>query len=107
MGQSDEVTSYGDNEEKEEKPKTEPAAPARTPRYIKPPEYGRTKVDVVIEAVGIAAEQMESAPEFSTVTLTLTRENLLILNDMLYEMDRHLPDFFEDDRPKEEEDGES
>ena len=69
--------------------------------YISAPPYGRKKADELIERVIDAAQDVVNdrgnGKEVTVVTLTLSADDLITLANMLYEMDRHLPDFFEED----------
>lgn len=73
------------------------STPALPPvaRYVKAPEYNRAKVDEILGVIRTLAEFTEDHPGIVNVKINLSSDDLLILNDMLYEMDRHLPDFFE------------
>jgi hypothetical protein len=53
------------------------------------PRYGRKKAEQLINTVQQMAEHKQA--------LQLTPEDTVILADMLFEMDKHLPDFFEED----------
>lgn len=52
--------------------------------------YGRQTADRIIKQVRKASEKDKA--------LLLQGRDLEILSDMLYEMDRHLPDFFEEEQ---------
>jgi len=64
------------------------------PAPIKVPEYGRKKVDEIIKLISDVAEASVRL-ETGAVRLHMSNDDILILADMLYEMDKHLPDFFE------------
>lgn len=57
------------------------------PEPPSPPDYTRERVDQIMDKVRFAAVTGSAS--------NLAKEDLLVLHDMLYEMDRHLPDFFE------------
>lgn len=57
------------------------------PEPPSPPGYTRERVDQIMDKVKFAAVTGSAS--------NLAKEDLLVLHDMLYEMDRHLPDFFE------------
>jgi hypothetical protein len=64
------------------------------------PRYGRKKVDEIMKTISDVAEQV-AVQDVDGVRLHLSKEQFLILNDMLKEMDRHLPDFFEEEASDE------
>jgi hypothetical protein len=53
------------------------------------PHYGRKKAEELINQIQAQAEAKQA--------LQLTVEDTIVLADMLFEMDKHLPDFFEED----------
>ncbi len=61
----------------------------------KVPEYGREKVDEIMGIIRRLAEESEEDESVIRVRIELPVKDLLVLNDMLKEMDRHLPDFFD------------
>jgi hypothetical protein len=64
---------------------------------VNTPKYGRKKVDALLRIISNLAEDTKAEPNIHQVTMTLPSSDFLVLNDMLREMDRHLPDFFEDE----------
>lgn len=73
---------------------TEKTEAMEKPEPRKVPTYGREKADELIKLIGVMA-QTAAENNASTVQLNLDADDLLVLSDMLQEMDRHLPDFFE------------
>lgn len=61
----------------------------------KAPHYGREKVDELIAKIESEAEHVLNNG-IDPVTIIMSASDVYILADMLYEMDRHLPDFFEE-----------
>jgi hypothetical protein len=64
------------------------------PRKV--PAYGRKKVDELMGLISNLADQAKADRNVTSAQLMLSVDNFLILDNMLEEMDRHLPDFFED-----------
>lgn len=62
---------------------------------VEVPKYGRKKVDELITLVGSLADT--ATADQRTVAVSLPTNDFIILADMLREMDRHLPDFFEEE----------
>lgn len=62
--------------------------------YLVPPLYGRKKVDELIKKI---ADEAEHAVKngVDPVTISMPASDVRILANMLWEMDKHLPDFFE------------